>query len=526
MKQKYIYKLLLLLSLNIYSQTNIIYKIDENMTAGNNLQASIDNITTCQTSATLQLYASGYSGNWTNGDYSYYINGQFIASGNGGTTVDISSYIPISSFRLVKTNYNNWNHIDALLTIVSPSTFVPQLPIAQDIYYNLNDQAMPLQASITGNGRTLKWYSTSEGQRYSSTPPTPTTNQLGTQSFWVSQINADGCESQRKQINVYVQNSIPANCLSFDGINDYIKIPQPFTSSFTIEYMIKTTATASNGTQWYNGTSIVDAEVSGVTTDFGTSILGSKLAFGIGGNDTTIISASNINDGTWKHVAVTWQQNTGLMKMYINGVLERQGYGSTSARTASQFIYVGTNTYQGNYSKFNIDELRIWNKVLTLEEINQNKNCEVESTREGLKAHYKFNQGFDTSNNTTITTLTDATSNANHGTLINFTLNGTTSNWLSGSNITTGISCSTLSQNEVSYSSLKIYPNPTNGTINISSPEEISISMYDTLGKQILKQNISLGKTNINIQNMNTGIYLIQATNKKGETKNYKVVKQ
>lgn len=65
-------------------------------------------------------------------------------------------------------------------------------------------------------------------------------------------------------------------------------------------------------------------------------------------------------------------------------------------------------------------------------------NCELQGSESGLVAYYQFNQGVDQADNTSITTLTDATSNGNDGTLTNFTLTGTTSNWLAGSVVETG----------------------------------------------------------------------------------------
>jgi len=227
-----------------------------------------------------------------------------------------------------------------------------------------------------------------------------------------------------------------ATHLNFDGSNDYVQIPKTFNSDFTIEYWVKTTITAGTGGQWYSGRPIVDNEVGGVTTDFGTSLVGNKLAFGIGAPDVTIFSTTNINDGTWKHVAVSWKQTTGEMNLYINGVLESTGTGSTNQRTASNFINIGTNIYLGSFFNGNIDDVRIWNVVRTPAQISNNKNCELQGSETGLIAYYKFNQGTDSANNSGETTLTASV--GPNGTLANFALTGSTSNWLAGSQVTTG----------------------------------------------------------------------------------------
>jgi hypothetical protein len=60
-------------------------------------------------------------------------------------------------------------------------------------------------------------------------------------------------------------------------------------------------------------------------------------------------------------------------------------------------------------------------------------NCGLSATDQtGLQALYGFNQGLAGDNNSTITTLTDASGNGNNGTLNNFALSGLTSNWING----------------------------------------------------------------------------------------------
>jgi hypothetical protein len=58
-----------------------------------------------------------------------------------------------------------------------------------------------------------------------------------------------------------------------------------------------------------------------------------------------------------------------------------------------------------------------------------NKDTELSGSEPGLIAYYKFNQGVSNGNNSSETTLYDITINGNNGTLTNFTLNGTSSNW-------------------------------------------------------------------------------------------------
>ncbi|KIM09722.1 MAG: hypothetical protein KU29_00220 [Sulfurovum sp. FS06-10] len=407
---------------------------------------------------------------------------------------------------------------------VTTGSIIPSVAsVTTPVVYNQGDTASALTATTGTNGTGLLWYTTATGGTGSASAPTPSTATVGSTSYWVSSTNANGCESERVEIVVTV--NAPATHLNFDGTNDYVTIPKTFTSDFTIQYWVKTSVIGTSGSQWYNGKSIVDNEVGGVTTDFGTSLLGSKLAFGIGSPDVTIQSTSNINDGTWKHITVTWKQVTGAMQLYVNGVLEATGIGSTSARSASNFIKLATNNSLDNFFNGNIDEVRVWNIVLTATDIMNTMNCEAQ-TQPQLIAYYKFNQGFDATSNTALTTLTDASGNGNNGTLTNFALTGTTSNWASGSTITTGNTCATLSSSDFeNNTTVTIYPNPSNGIFNVEAQETSTIEVYDLIGKLILNQKLAVGTNSFDISNFNTGIYLLKVTNDNGNSQTHKLIK-
>lgn len=221
-----------------------------------------------------------------------------------------------------------------------------------------------------------------------------------------------------------------ANALNFDGVDDIVVIPHVVSSDFTVEFLMKTSSTGPAGTQWYNGNGIVDAEVGGVTNDWGTALIGSKLGFGIGNTDITIKSLSNVNTGNWIHIAASWKQSTGAMKLYINGTLEASTTGSTNLRNVPPRITFGE--LQTNINRFNgsLDEVRLWNVERTLAQVQADMNKELDPSLEtNLLAYYTFNEGIASGTNTGLTTLVDQ-KNSNNGTMSNMALTGATSNFI------------------------------------------------------------------------------------------------
>ena len=296
--------------------------------------------------------------------------------------------------------------------------------------------------------------------------------QTGTINKWQRSIDNTNW-SDISNTTTSLSEAIYGGSLNLDGSNDYVNIPKPTLNSFTIEYWIKTTQASPSGTQWYQGNGIVDAEVGGSTSDFGTVLLNNKLAFGVGNPDITIQSTTSINTGNWIHVAATWDGTTGAMKLYINGVLEASTIGATGTRSAPPSIRIGAIQTGINYFNGTIDELRIWNSVRSQSDIQSNMNSEI-GTSSSLVEYYRFNQGNLNGTNTSVTTLVDTSGNNNTGTLYNFGLTGTTSNWTTGKITAPGTyyyrveiqstGCATLAYSSVG--TVSVVAPPTGGSVS------------------------------------------------------------
>ena len=221
------------------------------------------------------------------------------------------------------------------------------------------------------------------------------------------------------QIGIENRFSTADKALSFDGTDDYVQIDHSVAESFTLEAWIKTSdpVNRSGQSQFYQGNGLIYADVRSLYNDFGVSILNNKVVFGIGvpseGRDRTIASTSNVATGEWVHVAATRDEVTGTIKVFVNGTEEGSlNTGNTNALNASSSILLGGNTIDGRYFHGQIDEVRLWDEVLTAEQIQANYNQGLSGFESNLVSYYDFN-------NVIGNHVYDLSSSNNTGTLFN-----------------------------------------------------------------------------------------------------------
>jgi len=215
------------------------------------------------------------------------------------------------------------------------------------------------------------------------------------------------------------------NALRFDGVNDSIILnsyPSLNTNQLTLEGWIFLTT--------YPCSVVVINDNSGLDILADGRISSWLKTSGIWAN---IISTSSVPLNTWTYVAVVKNDN-GYNKIYINNniVFNSADTGSGNMTPCDGLSFGANSQANNNYSSFILSEFRIWSIARTEKQIRDNYNREVLSNSTGLQVYFKFNQGTAGGNNAGLTTLTDSTSNGYNGTLSNFALTGSTSNYVTG----------------------------------------------------------------------------------------------
>ncbi len=170
-------------------------------------------------------------------------------SANANSIIDISGnghYGILSNFSLSGTA-SNWLSGSPIISLSSPPLITSPI-----IGYVINNTATPLTATPGLNGISLKWYTAAVGGVGSTTAITPLTTTIGSTYYYVSSVNANGCESERSEIKVIVSAPIvistqPANLTIFGGKNaNFSVIPSGTVLSYQWQVSIDNGITFNN----------------------------------------------------------------------------------------------------------------------------------------------------------------------------------------------------------------------------------------------------------------------------------------
>ncbi|HMQ46046.1 MAG TPA: peptide-N-glycosidase F-related protein [Saprospiraceae bacterium] len=133
---------------------------------------------------------------------------------------------------------------------------------------------------------------------------------------------------------------------------------------------------------------------------------------------------------TWQHVA--WVYNGSTVALYIDGVLKGSAAATGTITATNKPFTIGKCLLGGFNFVFGgrADEVSLWNKALTQQEIQDMMENELTGSEEGLQLYYKFNQGVPGEDNTSITKLdSEVGGSERDGDLIGFALTGDVSNF-------------------------------------------------------------------------------------------------
>jgi hypothetical protein len=274
---------------------------------------------------------------------------------------------------------------------------------------------------------------------------------------------------------------------NFNGTSDFIKVLDndllDFTNQLTVSVWVQIpdyTFSAGDGERIILGKQRED-NLTGFALNANSAYLNSHYGFSLidNNNSASAISTDSLNLNIWINLIATYDGST--IKIFRNGILANSSTGNINLINSLEPLFFGkefNDNSNGRFFKGKIDDIGIWNRALTQQEITQ-----------------LFNQNQCVTN----ITVTD--------TLI--------------------INVGQLSYtNPVTYANnITIYPNPANTQVNISFNNITdltggNINIVNSLGQQVATTPITLSGTNT-IMPLNTwggtGLYFVQIVNAQGQ---------
>ncbi|TWO30723.1 HYR domain-containing protein, partial [Seonamhaeicola sediminis] len=170
--------------------------------------------------------------------------------------------------------------------------------------------------------------------------------------------------------------------LDFDGENDNVTFRNNYdlSGSFSFEVWVKPDATTETGLANNNIQTIFSKrDATNVTHGYDLRLEGNTLSFNY--NGSTAVTASPIGTDRWYHVAVTYD---GTYTLYVDGIEMDSGGSGVPTSNNYEFILgamdqnpAGGNPNPVNYYSGWMQELRIWDVALTVEQIRQMMNQRI-----------------------------------------------------------------------------------------------------------------------------------------------------
>ncbi len=168
--------------------------------------------------------------------------------------------------------------------------------------------------------------------------------------------------------------------LNFDGVGDYIYISNSTSlnnlfkdGNYTYSVFVKgdpaLAITERYGTfidKWGGGTPGSGARLSMLQN----GRFHVEIRTELDGNNITLESDSKEFD-KWYHVTltVTWNNSNTIAKLYVDGILSNEGESETITNNNNNHLYIGWMGFLDYYFNGLIDDVRIYNRALTAQEI-------------------------------------------------------------------------------------------------------------------------------------------------------------
>ncbi|MDD2666872.1 MAG: DUF2341 domain-containing protein [Methanocellales archaeon] len=160
----------------------------------------------------------------------------------------------------------------------------------------------------------------------------------------------------------------------FDGCNDHVRVPDStsldISPNITIEMWIKPDILADK---------VLIHKYHAYAMEFWNDGSFGGIIYKPGGGTITVGSGENkTNTGAWSHLAFTYDKTAGKMRLYLNGTDAGSKSYSGNIRTSNIDLLMGCDDSLAYFFDGAIDEVRIYNRALSPEEIRMHYQSEFQ----------------------------------------------------------------------------------------------------------------------------------------------------
>ncbi|ODS35435.1 hypothetical protein BEH94_01360 [Candidatus Altiarchaeales archaeon WOR_SM1_SCG] len=203
-------------------------------------------------------------------------------------------------------------------------------------------------------------------------------------------------------------DGISSNALEFDGIDDYVEIPDDSSLDLDDDFTIMIWAKLDNGAFTLNGApTILNKEIIGwdgagtYRTNYGLQVYDDGKFCGFivdnSGNPTVCTLQGEVQEEEWYFYTIVLDETATKLRIYLNGEFKAEvDYIEGGDKLTDVPIVLGRYgiNYELNYHKFKgkMDELYIYNRALTAFEIKEEYE-KYKPEDDGLVAYWSFDDG-------------------------------------------------------------------------------------------------------------------------------------
>ncbi|WP_185965501.1 beta strand repeat-containing protein [Flavobacterium zepuense] len=342
-------------------------------------------------------------------------------------------------------------------------------------------------------------------------------------------------------VQIATQNNAPATITTNAGTLQLVATVTPVAEAVTW------TISTGTGLATINANGLVTAIVNGTITVTATTAGGATDMFDVVITNQAVLAAA-IEISTLNNVAATITTNAGTLQLVATvtpanttdttvtwSITAGTGLATIDANGLVTAIANGTITVTATSANGLTDtfEVVITNQTVEVTAITISTEDDVPATITTAAGTLQLIATITPSNATDTTVTWSITEGSEFATidadgLVTAVANGTITVTATSANGVTDtfevvINIPTTGLGDVSITMFSVYPNPTNGVLNISASQEITgYTVYCNLGQQV-----TAGKgSQINLQGVQNGMYLVQVTFNGGANKTVKVIKQ